>query len=138
MKSFLIRAIARKELVGIFQKVSIQGADGRWHTFLAKIDTGAFRTCLDIGLGRKLGLLESGGIGKVVVGNVHGKKTRELCKVKMKIKSKVIMSEMSLFDRSKMRYAMIIGRLDLDHFVIETNPDGSRSERYWKDVESID
>ena len=120
-----------KKRIGIFEEVEVKGDDGKWHKVLAKVDTGAYRSCLDWGLAEKWGLIGKKHLKQVWVSNVHGKIKREVYRVKLKIRGKMKEAEINVFDRSKMRYAMIIGRKELRGYEIVNNPEKRRLNRYW-------
>ena len=91
--------------------VSIVTPDGDVD-ILAKVDTGAYSSSLDETFFKKLNLDEEI-IKNRVVRNVHGEESRDVYDIDFIIKGIKISSELNVFDRSQMKYKMIIGRQDI-------------------------
>jgi hypothetical protein len=91
--------------------VSIVTPDGDVD-ILAKVDTGAYSSSLDETFFKKLNLDEEV-IKNRVVRNVHGEESRDVYDIDFIIKGIKISSELNVFDRSQMKYKMIIGRQDI-------------------------
>ena len=91
--------------------VSIVTADGDVD-ILAKVDTGAYSSSLDESFFKNLNLDEKV-IKNKMVRNVHGEESRDVYEIDLIIKDIKISSELNVFDRSKMKYKMIIGRQDI-------------------------
>jgi hypothetical protein len=79
---------------------------------LAKVDTGAYSSSLDESFFKKLNLDEKV-IKNKMVRNVHGEESRDVYDIDVIIKGMKISSELNVFDRSQMKYKMIIGRQDI-------------------------
>ena len=79
---------------------------------LAKVDTGAYSSSLDESFFKKLNLDEKV-IKNKMVRNVHGEESRDVYDIDLIIKGMKISSELNVFDRSQMKYKMIIGRQDI-------------------------
>jgi hypothetical protein len=91
--------------------VSIVTPDGDVD-ILAKVDTGAYSSSLDESFFKNLNLDEKV-IKNKMVRNVHGEESRDVYEIDLIIKDIKISSELNVFDRSKMKYKMIIGRQDI-------------------------
>ena len=91
--------------------VSIVTPDGDVD-ILAKVDTGAYSSSLDESFFKSLNLDEKV-IKNKMVRNVHGEEKRDVYDIDLIIKKKKISSELNVFDRSQMKYKMIIGRKDI-------------------------
>jgi hypothetical protein len=91
--------------------VSIVTPDGDVD-ILAKVDTGAYSSSLDETFFKNLNLDEKV-IKNKMVRNVHGEESRDVYDIDFIIKGIKISSELNVFDRSQMKYKMIIGRQDI-------------------------
>jgi hypothetical protein len=91
--------------------VSIVTPDGDVD-ILAKVDTGAYSSSLDESFFKSLNLDEKV-IKNKMVRNVHGEEQRDVYDIDLIIKDMKISSELNVFDRSKMKYKMILGRQDI-------------------------
>lgn len=91
--------------------VSIVTPDGDVD-ILAKVDTGAFSSSIDETFFKNLNLDEEV-IKNRIVRNVHGEEKREVYEIDIIAKGIKISSELNIFDRSQMKYKMILGRQDI-------------------------
>ncbi len=110
--------------LGLIEKVVIYGNEKK-KTVRAKVDTGAFRTSIDVDLVHELGLDKHHELVKVRSGS--GRQHRKTAKVSMKMKGKSFDTIVSYTDRSHLNYPVIIGRKDLKGFTVDPNkiPDGT-------------
>lgn len=79
---------------------------------LAKVDTGAFSSSLDETFFKSLNLDEKV-LKTKMVKNVHGEETRNVYEIDLIVKGIKVSSELNIFDRSQMKYQMILGRKDI-------------------------
>jgi len=104
------------KMLGVIEKVVIFGESGR-KTVRAKIDTGAYRTSIDVSLVEELGLDHHPKTIKVRSGS--GRQKRKAVNVKFKLKGRTVDSIASYTERSHLRFPMIIGRRDLKGFYVD-------------------
>jgi hypothetical protein len=79
---------------------------------LAKVDTGAYSSSIDEKFFKKLNLDEKV-LKNKVVRNVHGEEERDVYEIDFIVKGVKITSQLNVFDRSEMKYQMILGRKDI-------------------------
>lgn len=105
--------------LNVWEKVQIVDEKGNKHEILAKIDTGAWRTSIDRELAQNLGLTKSKNVlwSKPVKG-VLGKEVRKVINLSYYLAGRNIKTISSLADRSGLRTPLIIGRRDLEGFVV--------------------
>ena len=117
--------------VEIFQKVTVFGLNGKKKVLNVKIDTGALSTSIDQSIANELGLLEKDNIlREKSIRSALGLQVRKIVGIEFSLAGQLIKTRASISDRSNLRYQMIIGRRDLETFVIwyspETEPDDTR------------
>ena len=79
---------------------------------LAKVDTGAYSSSIDEKFFQELNLDENI-LKNKVVRNVHGEEERDVYEIDFIVKEVKITSQLNVFDRSNMKYQMILGRKDI-------------------------
>lgn len=99
----------------VVEKVTIYGPKGK-KVVHAKIDTGAFRTALDVTLVEELGLDPHHEKVRVISGS--GKQTRHTVQITLRLRGKDIETVASYNDRAHMRFPVIIGRRDLKGYLV--------------------
>lgn len=111
--------------LGVIEKITIIGSKKR-KTVRAKIDTGAFRTSIDVDLVHELGLDEHDKLVHVRSGS--GKQKRKTAHVAFRMKGKQIKTVASYTERSHLRFPIIIGRRDLKGFLVDPEkiPEGMK------------
>jgi alpha-L-glutamate ligase-like protein len=117
--------IAGHTILGIEEQVIILDHEGKQFPLLAKVDTGAYRTTIDESIAKKLGVDKPVILHKGVRGAL-GKQTRPVVSLSLILRKKHITTEVSLIDRSHMKYGMILGRRDLKGFFV--NPSKFRQK----------
>lgn len=87
----------------------------------ARIDTGATQSSIDLNLAKELGYNKH--IGQVNVVSANGIKTRPLVEISYELSGKKIKSMFTLADRKNLNYSILIGRNDLEGFLIDPSGD---------------
>lgn len=146
-----VEEISGKKVIGSIEKVKFIGKDGIEVEVEAKIDTGADSTSIDLDLAKKLGFegtIESfelrlsernvlneltkperesffSGIGGLAdtasVKSSHGTSYRPMIKIEIIIDTLRIPAKVSVIDRSNLEYPAIIGRKNLQKFLIDVS-----------------
>ena len=107
-----------KTVVGLTEKVKLFSSNGRRKTLIAKVDTGASRSSLDMSLASELGLGPI--IKSKIIKSAHGSRLRPILEAELEIAGKRIKSEFTLADRTHMKYRMLIGVNILKHrFIVD-------------------
>lgn len=115
-ESMLTKVDNNNKILHIIEKVTIYGPNGK-KTIEAKIDSGAFRTSIDSSLVESLQLPKH--TQKVFVQSGNGVQYRDTVAINFKLRNKTIDTIASYTDRSDLKFPMIIGRRDMDGFLID-------------------
>jgi alpha-L-glutamate ligase-like protein len=114
-----VRFKEENPIVKAVEEVKIKNGDGKWYKFLAKIDTGAWSSAIDIALARKLGLLRK---NKIITTRKKlsslGEEERPVIFASLKLAGKRLDTKVTVADRKLLRYQILIGRTDLQGFLI--------------------
>lgn len=102
MDESIFDSVSDRVILGLVEPVVIMGRE-----VFARIDTGAERSSIDEALAMELGLSLNGEIQKIR--SAHGLTERPLADVKIVIAKQEIESMFTVYDRSKMRYQILIG-----------------------------
>jgi len=106
--------------ISVLVDVKIKAKDGRKITVPAKIDTGAWRTSIDRALAKKMGLLvRSNILWRKGVKSSLGRERRPVIDITFWLAKKKIKTTAGVSDRSKLKHQIIIGRIDLNGFLID-------------------
>jgi alpha-L-glutamate ligase-like protein len=101
------------------EEVKIKDSKDDWHKILAKIDTGAWSSAIDISLAGKMGLLRK---NKIITTRKKlsslGEEERPVIEIEVKLAGKKIKTRATVADRKLLRYSILIGRVDLQGFLI--------------------
>ncbi len=102
-----------KTVIGLAEPVTIFTKEGIKKTIMAKIDTGASKSSVDINLASHLKL---GPIVKSkLVKSASGNKMRPVIEVEIALADKKMKDEFTLADRWHMKYRVLIGQNVLRH-----------------------
>jgi alpha-L-glutamate ligase-like protein len=115
-KPFAEKVKLKSNVLTVIQSVVIYGSKKN-EKIEAKLDTGAFRTSIDIKLAKELELEDAG--EKVHVKSASGQKHRKTVHITFQLAGKKITTVASIVDRSRLKYPMIVGIKDLEGFLIK-------------------
>ncbi len=109
-----------KTTIGLIEEVTILTNDDKKKKVMAKIDTGATKSSIDINLASDLKL---GPIIKTkLIKSAHGVRIRPVLIVEIDLHGKRMKAEFTLADRNHMSYRMLIGQNILKNgFLIDPN-----------------
>lgn len=110
------------------EEISLVSAKKKRIKVMAKIDTGAWSSAIDKKLAKKLGLFKKSNIlwyRKKL--SALGEEERPVIAVTFILAGRRVKTRMSVSDRSKLTYKVIVGRTDLDGFLV--NPEIKESKK---------
>ena len=111
--------IQDKMVIGLYEKVVIVGNGARNKEVVARVDTGATRSSIDVKLAASLKL---GPVIKTkMVKSAHGSTLRPIVGGEVRIAGKSIKTNFTIADRAKMKYQLLIGQdvLKIGKFLID-------------------
>jgi alpha-L-glutamate ligase-like protein len=114
---FATKVQIEKKVLGIIEPVKII-TENTQKTVDAKMDTGAFRSSIDLNLAKELNVPLDGD-RKVFIKSASGQKFRPLVNVTLELAGRKITTDVSVVDRSHLAYQIIVGRKDLKGFMID-------------------
>ena len=108
-----------KTVLGLTAKVILQGPSGKKEQVVARVDTGATKSSVDISLAGKLGLVA--GEKTRLIRSASGVKRRPVVSLKIRLNHHFLEEEFTLADRSNMNYPVLIGQniLKKGEFIID-------------------
>jgi hypothetical protein len=109
------------KIVGIIELVTVKGKKGM-KTVKAKLDTGTDRTCVDYNLAAEVGLGPLVDTIKVRSTSGNNPETHVLAEAEIFIHQQRFSFPVSLGDRSKMKYEVLIGRDLLERSIFFIDP----------------
>ncbi len=101
-----IKDFEERTVVGMVERVYFK-QDGK-KGILARIDTGATKSSIDINLAERLKLGPI--ISSKVIKSAHGSRLRPIVEAEIILEGKTMKTEFSLADRSHMKYQVLIGQ----------------------------
>ncbi len=110
------------------EKVKIYIHDKKAKQVFARVDTGAVRSSIDRKLAESMGLLSEDNIlwrSHYAYRSVHGRQTRPVIGLTLKIAGRKIKTSASVANRSKMSTPLLIGRNDLVGFLVNPVEEGN-------------
>lgn len=115
------------------ENVKVLASSGKKVKAVAKIDTGAWSSSIDRELAKDLGLLKKGRIlwyrNKL---SSLGRETRPVIPVVFWLAGRKIKTRMSVANRSKLTYKILIGRMDLTGFLVNPEIDEEKQAQATK------
>jgi len=97
----------QKKILGLVELVKL-GGNGRWKVTMARVDTGAEISSMDRKLARHLKLRPTGKFKTIK--SASGITKRPLLRARIKIRNQEYDTEVTIADRSKLRYQVLIGQ----------------------------
>lgn len=113
-----IEGISGRQVVGINEKVTVFDKNQKKYQLVAKIDTGAYRTAIDKEIAETLGIKDDI-IKYKKVKAALGSEERPVIPLTFILSNLTIQSEVFISDRAELKYNMIIGRRDLQKFLVD-------------------
>jgi len=102
-----------KIVVGIVEPITLYSRKGEKRKILAKIDTGASKSSIDVNLASQLRLGPI--IKSKLVKSASGNKVRPVIETEIELAEKKAKEEFTLADRWHMKYRVLIGQNILKH-----------------------
>ena len=97
-----------RPVLGLTEEITIIGNNGQERKMLARVDSGATASSIDIAIAEEL---ELGPVTRTkVVKSASGVVKRPIVKVQVRINSSVVEAEFTLADRNHMTYSALIGQ----------------------------
>jgi hypothetical protein len=113
-----LKKIDDKIVIGLTEKIVLKLKGNKKEEIMAKIDTGASKSSIDLKLAAKLKLGPV--IKSKMIKSAHGNRLRPIIIADIEIARKRVKSEFTLADRSHMTYPILIGVNTLKHgFLID-------------------
>ena len=109
----------KRKRIGVRENVLIFDGDGNPHNYIAKIDTGAYRSSIDRELAEEYGLLKSGLVHRKIIKSALGKEERQVIPLKFILGGEQISTEVTIAGRGHLKHELLIGRRDLGPFLID-------------------
>lgn len=128
LKSIGFSTLMEKTIVGLVEKVKVNGDNGNKQEITARIDTGATKSSMDLKLASELKLGPV--IESTVIRSAHGTKLRPVIEAEIELHGRKIKSHFTLADRNHMKYPMLIGQNILKQgFLIDPSKESSKENK---------
>jgi len=109
----------KRKRIGVKENVLIFDSDGNPHNYVAKIDTGAYRSSIDNDLAEEYGLLKNNILHRKIIKSALGKEERHIIPLKFILGGEQISTEVTIAARGHLKHELLIGRRDLTPFLID-------------------
>ena len=96
-----------KTIVGLLERVKLN-SHGNDEDIIARIDTGATKSSIDLSLASKLKLGPV--IASTLIKSAHGTKLRPVIEIEIELGKRKIKDHFTLADRAHMKYQILIGQ----------------------------
>ncbi len=114
-----VKNVEDTKTIKAIEEVKILDSNNKLFKCLAKIDTGAWSSTIDISLAKKLGLLRK---NKILMTRKKlsslGEEQRPVISLSFWLSGRKIITRATVSDRKPLRYQVLIGRIDLQGFLI--------------------
>lgn len=101
------RKVNGKIIIGLTESVKLITGQGKEENVIAKIDTGATKSSMDVSLAKKLKLGPV--ISSKLIKSAHGNQLRPIIEAVIELAGRKMKAEFTLADRAHMRYRVLIG-----------------------------
>lgn len=114
------KIIPKRTILDAVETIKVVSSLGKRIEVKARIDTGARSSSIDRYLAQNLGIYHPTLISKIKgVRSAHGRSKREYVRLKLYLAGKPVITEVSIADRSHLKYPILIGRKDIQGFVVK-------------------
>lgn len=129
--------MSEKKILGLIEEIHIRNTQDVKESVLAKIDTGADNSSIDLTLASQLSL---GPITKTKnIVSSHGRSIRPVVHLKIEISGVEIEADFTLYNRNHMNYKVLIGKNILKKgFLIDPSKEGPKQKKGTNNVKSSD
>lgn len=100
-------SIKEKTILGLIEDVTLIGPDGKT-TVIARIDSGAMKSSIDIQLASDLRLGPI--VGSKIIKSANGAKLRPVVETQIEMCGRIVKDKFTMADRRHMRYKVLIGQ----------------------------
>lgn len=128
-----VRADEGVKTIKAVEEIEVKTGNGEYQKVLAKIDTGAWSSAVDIDFARQIGIYSKGQVlWKRKKLSALGEEERPVIPMTFWLAGRKIKTDVTVADRSELRYQVLIGRVDLAGFLISAEIDKDKlKEAKW-------